>query len=147
MKCINQLASIALLSLSISACSTSVSHDEIISPVDQSALYGQNWTLAFLGDTKAAKGYGGKPLSILFDQNSQKISGFAGCNRYFSSFTVNNDGLNLGALGMTRKACGKNSGIEHRYSKMLSQVSFFQLSDKQLMLLDQQKNIIATYTK
>lgn len=147
MKCINQLASIALLSLSISACSTSVSNDEVSSVVSELVLYSQDWTLASLGDNKAPKGYGGKPLSLKFDNNSQKASGYSGCNRYFSSFTVKQSELHLGAVGMTRKACGKHSGIEHRYSKMLSQVSFFQLSDNQLMLLDQQKNIIATYTK
>ena len=44
-------------------------------------------------------------LSIAFDDDTKKVSGFSGCNRFFGSYTLNNDVLKFENLGTTKMLC------------------------------------------
>lgn len=43
-------------------------------------------------------------VTLLFEEDG-RISGYTGCNRYFSVMTVSNSSLNVGKLVTTRRAC------------------------------------------
>ena len=43
--------------------------------------------------------------STLRFETSERVSGIAGCNRFFGSVTVDGDAISFGALGATRMAC------------------------------------------
>ncbi|WP_286263472.1 META domain-containing protein [Thalassotalea atypica] len=108
-------------------------------------LVGITWYLATLNGNKVSKGQGGKPLSLLFNDEKNKASGFAGCNQFFSIFSIEQEKLTLGALAMTRKHCTKYSLLERQFTKALNETRYFDIKENQLHLSDQQQNVIAIF--
>ena len=64
------------------------------------------------------------------------MGGFAGCNRFFSSFTVDGNSLNLGVAGMTRMMC-QDMTVEDAFVKALEQVRSFEVQGAELQLMDE----------
>ena len=114
---------------------------------NEALLYQGEWQLISLQSKKAGKGVGGYRLSINFDPKNNKVFGFAGCNHYFSLYTIDADALSIGALGITRKHCAKHSELEAQFIDMLSNAKFYQIEATQLVLLDEQKQAIAVFVK
>lgn len=74
-------------------------------------------------------------LTINFHPETQKISGFSGCNNYFGSFTLEESVLSFGPLGSTRKMCFSDANnIETETLKLLSKVNGFSFKDHTLQL-------------
>ncbi|MEN8206646.1 MAG: META domain-containing protein [Pseudomonadota bacterium] len=77
-----------------------------------------------------------------------KLSGSAGCNRYFGSYTAGTDDqLNISSsIGATMMACAPPvSEHERQYLSCLSAVAGFQLQDGGLHLLDKEGQILLEY--
>jgi len=87
-------------------------------------LEGREWVLR-------GRGPGEPEVTILFEEG--RISGSAGCNRYFSGIEETAPGVvEVGALGSTRMACpGGAMKLERRYMERLASVTRygFQLGD------------------
>ena len=74
-------------------------------------------------------------LTITFDVEAKKISGFSGCNNFFGSFTAANGVIELGQMGATRKMCdGDANKIETEMLQMLSKVNIFSFENNTLNL-------------
>ncbi|SFC95865.1 META domain-containing protein [Algibacter lectus] len=74
-------------------------------------------------------------LTITFDAETKKISGFSGCNNFFGSFTVTDGVLQFGQMGSTRKMCaGDANKIETEMLQMLSKVNTFSFENDTLNL-------------
>ncbi|WP_242131197.1 META domain-containing protein [Aestuariivivens marinum] len=82
-------------------------------------------------------------LNITFNNNTKQVFGFSGCNRFFGSFSLNNNTIAFSALGSTKMICNDNANrIEEKLFKtfqkanlvLFSQngISFF--NDKKLLL-------------
>lgn len=48
-------------------------------------------------------------LNITFNDSTKQVSGFSGCNRFFGSYTIDNNKLNFSNLGSTRMFCDEAS--------------------------------------
>ncbi len=144
---------IAITLISASACSlvTETQAEPVLMTktieADETLLYQSQWQLISLHSKKAGKGVGGYRLSINFDPQNNKVFGFAGCNQYFSLFTVEADALSIGALGITRKHCAKHAELEAQFVGALSNTKFYRIESAQLVLLDAQKEPIALFVK
>ncbi len=147
----NTLIASAIFALSacgaMSSSSAQPELEEIAIEQDASILYQHEWQLASLAGEKAGKGADGRLVSIRFDQESNKISGYAGCNNYFSLFSVEGDALSIGAIGMTRRYCSKQADLETQFTQTLSNAKFYQISEGKLLLLNAEKQVTATLIK
>ena len=74
-------------------------------------------------------------LTINFHAETNKVSGFSGCNNFFGSFTLEEGVLSLGPLGSTRKMCFSDANnIETETLKLLSKINGFSFKDHTLQL-------------
>lgn len=68
------------------------------------SLVGPDWSLKSLGGKPVV---GGTTLSAAFSAD-ERVSGSAGCNRYFGSARATNGSLSVGPLGSTMMACAQD---------------------------------------
>lgn len=115
----------------------------------QSGLDSMDWRLSRYRDAS------GKMLPVIPDTKvtaqfmDGKLSGGAGCNRYFGSYTTGTDDqLSFSTrIGATLMVCAPPvSGQERQYLNRLSAVVTFQLDGESLRLLDKNHQIVLEYT-
>lgn len=82
----------------------------------------------------------GKP-NLHFNPEEKQISGFAGCNRYFGSYTITGDTLVFDHIASTKKACMEIT-FEQVYLEILSAKSYSWKTDDSILILTNSKNTI-----
>ena len=65
---------------------------------------------------------GGRLPTLRFDADSARVAGFAGCNRFGGSYTVEGSTFHFGPLAMTRMACAEGMELEQRLARALQRV-------------------------
>lgn len=63
-------------------------------------LAGTSWSFVSIGGVPVAPD---RPTSLRFE--GERLSGSAGCNRFFGSYAIEGDSLTAGPLGATKMAC------------------------------------------
>ena len=96
------------------------------------ALLDKEWKVYQIGENQIDE----SNPTLLFQGDAKQVGGFAGCNRFFSSFTVDGNSLNLGVAGMTRMMC-QDMTVEDAFVKALEQVRSFEVSGAELQLMDE----------
>lgn len=85
----------------------------------KTALNG-NWELIRMGDQTIDTAFNKRGVPTLeFNIKENRVSGFAGCNRYFGSVAIDRSTLQFGALASTKMACAEPN-MEDQYLKALS---------------------------
>ncbi len=79
--------------------------------------------------------------TMIFEKEDAKVVGFAGCNNYFSTYTVSGNTLSLGPAGATRKLCPDMS-VEDVFFKNLPNIAHFEIVKKELYLYDQKDELL-----
>jgi heat shock protein HslJ len=72
------------------------------------SLVGPEWSLRSIGGKPVVAG---TTLTAAFS-NEDRVSGSAGCNRYFGSARVATGSLSVGSLASTMMACGQDGVME-----------------------------------
>jgi heat shock protein HslJ len=108
-----------------------------------SALPKTEWQLQTIGskDGTASSVVSGTSVTLVFDDEG--VSGSAGCNRYFGSYTVHGNTISVGAIGSTKMHCGE-AGVmdqEQRYIATLAEIVSFGIDSDRLTLFDEQGNV------
>ena len=81
-------------------------------------------------------------LTLKFDKDTKTVSGFAGCNNFFGSFTAENGSLTFSKMGSTRKMCfGDANKIEAKTLELLSKINTFSFEDN-VLILKESENIL-----
>lgn len=126
---------IVLISLLV-ACAPAVAPTP--TPVPTPELAGTEWQLIGYGppETPVTPLKGSTP-TLAFDDQGQ-LSGFAGCNRYFGSYTLEGQAFTAGPLGTTKMACA-DEGVMRQESDYLAA-----LGAAQTLQLEG-KTLVATY--
>jgi heat shock protein HslJ len=105
-------------------------------PADfRAATAGSEWELTELAGQPAPTGVGGRRATLRFEPDTARVAGFAGCNRYFGTYTVDGSALRFGAIGMTRMACAEGMGLEQQLGTALEATRSYTLNATQLTLL------------
>lgn len=78
---------------------------------------------------------------ISFDKRSGRISGKAGCNRYFGKILFDQARISISGVGSTQMACA-DSELESLYLKHLSAVNRYQLNGNNLQLYKDQELLL-----
>lgn len=76
-------------------------------------------------------------------------SGFAGCNRWFSSVTRDEAALDFGNVGMTRMACQAESqaATERSFADVLERTRAWRIEGEELVLLDEAGAQLARFVR
>lgn len=103
-------------------------------------LSGTHWVLESIssGEGAVSSVMAGTRLDAVFTENGS-VSGSAGCNGYFASYTAAGSSLDLGPVGATKKFCTEPSGImiqEQAFLSLLARVTGYGITGDQLVLRD-----------
>lgn len=80
----------------------------------------------------------GDPPTLRFTDDKGQVNGYAGCNRFFGTATINGDRLSFGPLATTRMACGEQRDAqEHRFLQALEQTRSYTFGGTTLSLHDE----------
>lgn len=101
--------------------------------IDQTLLYG-NWILSQLNGKEASTYFKtGEMPSMQFSVQDQSLSGFAGCNRYSSTYVIDGESINIGPIVTTRMACEDMAG-ESLFIQILSDTSTISVNRQSITL-------------
>ena len=71
---------------------------------------------------------------LVLERSESKVSGFAGCNRFFGGYARALDSLTLGPLGSTRKSCRRVMETEQAILGALEKTTRFRIEGDRLIL-------------
>ncbi len=116
------LLTLAVTTLILCACGET--------PVKPQALEQQQWQSA--GDDNE------RPITLQFDAQEKRVSGFSGCNRFGGSYTLDHNQLSFGPLISTKMACAENDRnmTEQTFLEALSHVDSYLYATDTLTLFD-----------
>lgn len=110
-------------------------------------LGGAAWQLLTLAGQAITPAEGEQSANLSFDLKNSKISGFAGCNRYFSSFEKDQQKLTIAAVGATMMSCHQGMNLEQKYLQTLAKVNHYSIQDNRLVLYDKNHQPLATFNR
>jgi len=103
-------------------------------------LVGTNWTLESIHTGDAVTSViAGTTVTAVFGEDG-KVTGSAGCNRYFASYNVSGMSLSIDQIGSTKMSCTTPEGImdqEITYLNILGDVKSYAIEGGRLELLDE----------
>ena len=112
---------------------------------DSNTSNAQDQEQALSGKWKVIQISGAESMNIFptleFDQAEKKMTGFAGCNNYFSSYTEQRNELTIGQAGATRKMC-PDMTIEDLFLKKLSAIRQYKIDKKEMLLYDEKDQLV-----
>jgi len=112
-------------------------------------LVGTNWTLESFHTADAVSSViSGTTINAVFGEDG-KVSGSAGCNRYFAPYTASAPSLSIGPAGSTKMYCSEPGVMqqESTYLSRLSQAKTYTIKGERLNLADGKGIAILTFAK
>jgi heat shock protein HslJ len=103
-------------------------------------LAGTAWTLVEfdVADEGVIPAVTGGAATLEFSEESEqtgRVSGSGGCNRYFASYTHSGDRISIGPAGSTRMMCdAPRMAQEDRFFLALQSVESYELRDGELVV-------------
>jgi heat shock protein HslJ len=114
--------------------------------MDKTALDGVTWRLTQVAQTDGALHPVPDSIEATATFANGAISGSSGCNRYTTSYTVNNGKLTIGLAAATMMACPEPQAvIEQSLMAALAATRAYKIEDGQLIWLDAEGQKIATF--
>jgi heat shock protein HslJ len=112
-------------------------------------LVGTNWTLESFHTADAVSSViAGTTITAVFGEDG-RVSGSAGCNRYFAQYTVTGTSLSIGPAGSTKMYCNSPGVMqqESTYFALLNQTKTFTIKSDRLSLADAKGTTILSFAK
>jgi heat shock protein HslJ len=82
------------------------------------------------------------PPTLSFHRKENKITGFAGCNRYFGSYKIIADSILFGITGATKMACNHLETEQKFLSGIGGQKFRWSIVDERLVLMNEELTVI-----
>jgi len=118
-------------------------------PPAPAPLVGTTWTLdSFFASDAVSSVITGTTITAVFDKDG-KVTGSAGCNRYFGSYTMTGTSLSVGSVGSTKMSC-TSPGVgqqESTYLASLGRTASFSVTGNRLVLADANGTKLLSFTK
>jgi len=100
----------------------------------QLSVSGTEWTLvAISGDTSWSHLPDRIPF-ISFDSEQKRVSGYAGCNRFFGNYTRAGNDISFSPLASTKMYCQESQPTEYALLEALQRADRIMISENQLRL-------------
>jgi heat shock protein HslJ len=120
-----------------------------IVPPSPEPLVGTIWTLdSFYMADAVSSVIAGTSITAVFDKDG-KVTGSAGCNRYFASYTITGTSMSIGSAGSTAMYC-TSPGVgqqESTYLASLGRAATFTITGNRLNLADTKGTTLLSFTK
>lgn len=91
------------------------------------------WTLQTLNGTAVATLK--RPITINFIETDKRVNGYAGCNQFFSSYTLNGSSIRFTAPGRTKMYCQETMDLEEKFILALADVEDIKSEPNKLIFL------------
>jgi putative lipoprotein len=102
------------------------------------------WKLVSLNETGVVMAEGQDREAFLqLREDDKSVQGFAGCNRFTGTYSVNGNDLDFGPLATTRKACPAGMDTEAAFLQVLDGTAYFSIHEETLTLLNGRKKPVA----
>lgn len=76
----------------------------------------------------------GQILKITFEYNSNRVTGFGGCNSFFGTYTLEDNKISFGDIASSKKFCGKAIGdLERNFFSTLNGSTKIELDENYLL--------------
>jgi heat shock protein HslJ len=125
-----------------------LSFARIVPPAPE-PLVGTIWTLdSFYTADAVSSVIAGTSITAVFDKDG-KVTGSAGCNRYFASYTITGTSMSIGSAGSTAMYC-TSPGVgqqESTYLASLGRAATFTITGNRLNLADTKGTTLLSFTK
>ncbi len=131
MNLVKGLSVFALSCLFLNSCSTSTSQATNIN-VKKVSLYNADWKL-LKDDATLVKGFNNENVTININDKTFNVTGFAGCNNFASTITVDDDKLKFSPVTSTEIIC-PNYKIEDAFLDLLDDVNRYEIKGNELYL-------------
>ena len=84
-----------------------------------------------------------KPLTLEFDETTNKVSGFSGCNRFFGTYKTDGNSITFSQMASTKMMCQEEANnTEQKFLNALSRVNTFSIEDTNLSLQADKETLI-----
>lgn len=125
----NRLCTVLICMPFLFACTT----QKAAQPLKAFSLEGE-WKLQTLNGSTVATLK--RPITINFTETEKRISGYAGCNQYFSSYMLNGSSINFTSPGRTKMYCQETMSIEEEYLRALTDTGSIKSEADKLIFLN-----------
>ncbi|MCA0152501.1 META domain-containing protein [Winogradskyella vincentii] len=97
--------------------------------LDQESLAG-SYIIKEMGDEMIK----GQTLKITFESNSDRVTGFGGCNSFFGTYTLKDNKISFSDIASSKKFCGKAIGdLERNFFSTLKSSTKIELDENHLL--------------
>ena len=87
-------------------------------------------------------------ISTIEFSEKNKISGLAGCNRYFSSYVIGNTGFKVGEIALTKMLCPKKFvDHENNFIRSIQSATYLKLDNEMLHIHSVDKKILLKFSR
>ena len=126
---------IFLLSIAIAGCSSIRQADKLKTAImlSESSFTGE-FHLLSINDEPVKPSRSGEKLTLIIHPDDARISGFAGCNRFFGPYSLHTDTLEIGVIASTKMACMDNNQEQKYLSCLSGQKFLWRLEGERLIL-------------
>lgn len=103
-------------------------------------------TIPLIGTTWIVNSINGQPLNaqvFLKLDDEDRLTGFAGCNRFFANYILAEDRLEFGLVGSTKMMC-PDMETENLMFATFDQTRYYLIEDDMLILLNEEHQPLAT---
>lgn len=137
MKILLSLFAILIMAESCKSSKTATTETEKKAVMQTDVLSGTYIISAIENKTKVPK-----KLSIIFNAKSQTVSGFSGCNSFFSDYSITGNKIEFKGINTSKKYCPETMKIEKQILNALSKTKSFSIKDKVLTLKGEKEVMI-----
>lgn len=83
-------------------------------------------------------------LSVSFNENTKKVSGFSGCNRFFGHYSLNKNTLTFSELGATKMLCSEEKNkVESELLKTLQRSNNILFTEEGFVLFKNKRPLLS----
>ncbi|MDR1006428.1 MAG: META domain-containing protein [Bacteroidales bacterium] len=147
MKRIFILAMSAMLMISV-GCSKKIvdNNGGNVNNQESKSLYETSWILTKINAKKVQRDEDKKQVTLIIDEESKNVSGYAACNRYFGKVEIKKDQMTFSQIATTKRMCPPTyMQIEDDFLKNLNRVDNYLIQESKLYLR-KGENILLTFS-
>jgi heat shock protein HslJ len=107
-------------------------------------LKGTAWTLSRIPGFELEKTR--KEPSIYFNDSTDRVNGYTGCNGYGANYTLKGNTIKIGEILSTKMACMPGMKTENKVMNVLSNVDHYTVASDKLTLMQGEK-VLAEFSR
>jgi heat shock protein HslJ len=131
---VNSGMRLIFLLLLFAACKPSHQIRDLVGVPKERPLENTYWVLTELDGKPIATIIEAKKIHLQLNPVTKTASGFAGCNQFTGSYTLEGKKLGLNGIASTRMFCLESMEVETRFIQVLQEVNEFRIKEHELFL-------------